>query len=71
MAASIYAWVIIMIEAFRDAVWKGVLFLVCGLYALYYAIFDFEHDNKAILLILSLGGSSITGGLLGLASNGH
>lgn len=38
--------IIILIAAFQDAVWKGLVFLLCGFYALYYMFFEFDHENK-------------------------
>ncbi len=62
--AGIVGWIIILIEAFKDEIWKGVLFLLCGLYGLYYAIFDFEHENKWLIVILALAGSGIAAGIM-------
>ena len=31
------AWIFVLIAAFKDEVWKGLLCLFCGIYALYYA----------------------------------
>lgn len=63
---SLVCWVVILIDAFRDEIWKGILFLLCGFYGLYYAIFDFEHDNKWPIVIGAFAGSAIVGGLLGM-----
>jgi len=52
-------WIIILVEAFKDEVWKGLLSLICGLYQLYYAIFEFEYENKWPIVLgwLFLGGA--------------
>jgi len=66
LVAGLIGSIIILIEAFRDEIWKGFVCLLCGLYFLYYAIFDFEHDNKWLIVLLSVGGSAIAGGILRL-----
>lgn len=52
-------WIIILVAAFKDEVWKGLLSLICGLYQLYYAIFEFEYEHKwpVVLGWLFLGGA--------------
>lgn len=70
--AGIVCYIIILIDAFRDEIWKGVVSLICGLYGLYYAIFEFEHEYKWLIVIgAALGGGigyilrhSMTGGAL-------
>jgi hypothetical protein len=47
---SLVCAVIILIEAFRDEIWKGILALLCGLYLLWFAIFDFDHDHKWLIV---------------------
>ncbi len=56
---SFVCWLIVLIQAFNDSLWKGILALLCGLYWLYYAIFEFTHEHKwAIVLLAILGGGS-------------
>jgi hypothetical protein len=57
--ASLVCWIIILIDAFQEAVWKGIVALLCGLYMLYYALFEFEHDNKWLIVILALLGGGL------------
>lgn len=52
---------IVLIEAFKDEVWKGILYLVCGLYGLYYMFAEFQHEKKVLIIIGSLGGGVIAG----------
>jgi len=60
LGCTVYIW----IDAFRDAIWKGLACIFCcGLYFLYYALFEFEDDNKWLIVIGALGGSSIAAGL--------
>ncbi len=67
---AIVAWiggfacgVIILIDAFQDAIWKGIVSLLCGLYFLYYMLFEFEHDNKWMIVIGALAGGAVGTGL--------
>jgi hypothetical protein len=65
--AGLGCTIFILIEAFRDALWKGLLSLLCGFYLLYYAFFDFEHDDKWLIVLGSMGGGAVMTGLLRLA----
>ena len=38
--------IIVLIDAFQNEIWKGVLYLLCGLYALYYIFVEFDHEKK-------------------------
>ena len=64
---SLICWVLILIEAFQDELWKGFVGLLCGLYLLYYALFEFEHENKWLIVIGAFGGGAIAAGIRGLA----
>lgn len=52
--------VIVLFDAFRTEVWKGVAGLVCGIYLLYYGFVEFEHDYKGIIV-----GTLLVGGIMG------
>jgi hypothetical protein len=67
---SLVCTVIILIEAFQDELWKGLLSIFCGLYYFYYCLFDFERDDKWIFVLGSLGGGAVSAGLLRLAGVG-
>ncbi|MCS5643071.1 MAG: hypothetical protein NZ807_07380 [Dehalococcoidia bacterium] len=44
--------IIILISAFQDEVWKGLLCIFsCGLYWLYYALLEFQHEKKGLILV--------------------
>jgi hypothetical protein len=43
--------IVVLVNMFQDTVWKGVLGLFCGLYLLYYAIFELDHEYKWLLVI--------------------
>lgn len=68
LLVGLVCWVIILVEAFKDAVWKGLLFFLCGLYALYYGIFEYESDRKWETVIMAFGGTAIGTGILRLIS---
>lgn len=53
---SFGCWLCILIDAFRNEIWKGVLGLLCGLYLLYYALFEFQHEQKLAIVLLALFG---------------
>jgi hypothetical protein len=65
--AGFVCFVIILIEAFKDAIWKGLVGLLCGLYMLYYALAEFEHENKWLIVAGWIFGGAIGGALLGAA----
>ena len=51
---------IILIDAFKDSVLKGLAcILCCGIYLLYYELFEFEHEKKWQIVL----GSWFLGGL--------
>lgn len=54
--------IIILIDAFKNAIWKGIVSLLCGLYMLYFALVEFQHDNKWLIIAGSIG-LSILGGI--------
>jgi len=56
---SFVCWLIVLIDAFNNSLWKGIFALLCGLYWLYYAVFEFAHEHKwAIVLLAILGGGA-------------
>lgn len=55
--------IIILIDAFQNEIWKGIVYLLCGLYALYYTFVEFDHENKWLIIAGALGGS-IVGAIL-------
>ncbi|MEQ1823084.1 MAG: hypothetical protein ABL949_11280 [Fimbriimonadaceae bacterium] len=64
------AFIFVLVEMFQDEVWKGVLGLLCGFYWLYYAIVEFDHDWKWVIILVGLGGNGIAAGLLRMAGAG-
>lgn len=54
--------IIILIDAFKNAVWKGLLGFFCGFYLLYYAFVEFQNEKKTQIIAAWLG-SAIVGGI--------
>ena len=67
LLAGIGCSLFVIIEAFRDEVWKGFACFLCGLYWLYYALAEWEHDYKIPILIGAVGGNAIAAGLFRMA----
>jgi len=57
--AGLGCWVTIMMDAFEDEVWKGLLCLCIPLYVLYYAVVEFDHDKKWLVLLVYLLGTPL------------
>ena len=63
--AAFVCWIIILIDAFKNEVWKGILGFFCGLYLIYYAIAEFQASNKWLIVGVWLAAAVIGGGLIG------
>ena len=61
--------IIILIAAFQDAIWKGIVGLLCGLYLLYFGIVEFQSPNKWLIVAGAFFGGAIGGALISLG--GH
>ena len=64
---SYYCQILILIGAFKDEVWKGLLGLFCGVYLIYYALFEFDSEDRGRILLGALIPGLIGGALFGLA----
>jgi hypothetical protein len=53
-------YIVILIAAFRDELWKGLLSIFCGLYGLYYALAEFDHENKLLIILGAVGGNVLS-----------
>ncbi len=62
--AAFVCWIIILIDAFQNEIWKGIVFLLCGLYALYYSLAETDHENKWLIVLTSLLGGLVGWGLI-------
>jgi hypothetical protein len=60
---SLVLMVVILIDAFKDAIWKGLVGLFCGLYLLYYGLVEFEHENKLFIVGGWIGAGAMAAGL--------
>ena len=49
-AASLAAQILVLVHAFRNKIWKGVLALLVPFYIYYYAIWEFKSKYKAAVL---------------------
>jgi hypothetical protein len=67
--ASIVCSIMVLIDAFRNEAWKGILGFVCGLYLLYYAFTEYQGNNKMIIILGMLLGGLVGGGLRGLGAS--
>ncbi len=56
---GLVCWVILLIDAFKSAVWKGFVGLLCGLYLLYFAFTEFNHEKKWLIIGGCFGGAII------------
>lgn len=61
--ASFVCTIIILIAAFKDEIWKGVVGLLCSLYLLYYGLIEFDVPNKWTIVLIWLV-CGFLGGLL-------
>lgn len=61
--ASLVCSIIILIDAFKTEVIKGVLCLCIPFYILYYAITQFENENKGLIIGVWLLGAIVNVGL--------
>ncbi len=63
-------WIIVLIDMFKNEVWKGIVGFLCGLYALYYCFTEFQNDKKVLIglgmIIGWLGGAGLS--FMGAAS---
>ncbi len=41
---------IVIVEAFRDEIWKGFVAIIFPFYLWYYAFAEFEHDQKSLII---------------------
>lgn len=69
--ASLVCWIILLIAAFKDEIWKGVVGLLCGLYLLYWGIVEFDHPNKWPIVIIYAVGSFVAGVLYQMGGFGQ
>lgn len=49
MLVGLVCSIIIIIDAFRDEVWKGIVSIIFPLYLLYYAFTEFDHEYSGLI----------------------
>ncbi len=54
--ASLICFVIILIAAFEDEVWKGIVGFLFPLYLVYWALVEYYDDGKWVKVGIWLGG---------------
>ncbi len=61
---------IIGLDACRNRIWKGILFVsCCYVYPLFYALVEFEHENKWLVIAIALLGTVFGVGLFALGKS--
>ncbi len=63
LVAAIVCHLIILIDAFKNEIWKGILGLFCPFYLLYYAIVEFQASNKWLIVGIWIGAAILGNGL--------
>jgi hypothetical protein len=56
---SLICWIILLIDAFKSAIWKGILMLFCFPYMIIYVIIDCKLKYKWLYLIGALLGGGL------------
>lgn len=49
-------WIIILVDAFKKSVVKGLIALFCWIYLIYYGVAEFENDNKWLIVLPAIFG---------------
>lgn len=66
---SFVCMIVIIIDAFRNEVWKGLVAFFCSLYALYYAFAEYQGGNKVMVIVGWLVGAAAAGSLASLGAS--
>lgn len=61
--ASLVCYVIVIIDAFEDEFFRGLLCVVFPPYAWWYGWVEFEHEKKWLIFSLMVAGPFVTGAL--------
>jgi len=62
---SLVCMAIMVFDAYRDEAWKGVVGFLCPPYLAYYAIFEFDHERKWLILFAWILGAALGGASAG------
>lgn len=63
--AAFVCHIIILIDAFKNEIWKGIVGFLCGFYLIYYAFTEYQSDNKTMIIAAWLLGGIVGGALFG------
>ena len=58
--------IVILIDAFQDELWKGLVAFCCFFYLFYYGLIEFDHQYKWPIVIGAFGGHGVALGFFGL-----
>lgn len=53
---ALVCWIILLIDAFKNQVWKGILGFFCGLYLIYYGFAESTLEKKVLITAGYLAG---------------
>jgi len=53
--------IVILIDAFKNSVLKGLICIFCCFYYFWYALFEFQHENKFLIVLGSFFSSGVAG----------
>ena len=53
---SFVCFILIVIDAYRDEAWKGILGFFCLFYTVYYAVTEYDNDYKWLIILGMLSG---------------
>lgn len=70
---GLVATIMIIINAAPKAIWKAILSLICGIYALIYLFTEYDNPNKKTVIIMIVGAivlSMIGAGMVGASAAG-
>jgi hypothetical protein len=55
--------IVILVDAFKNSLLKGLICVFCCFYYFWYALFEFQHENKFLLVVGSFLGGGVGGAL--------
>ena len=47
--------IVVLVFAFMDQIWKGIVGLLCGIYLIYWGFAEWQHEKKMLFMLLWLG----------------
>lgn len=58
---SVICTIIVLIDAFKTSLLKGLLSFFCCIYYVWYALVEFQHENKLLIVLGSFFGGGVGG----------